>query len=94
LLADHHTPGTTLAGLVEQGRLPREWHVSDDPDRLVPLLLPETDWLIVVAGDPLRNRSCIYRQNFKQGYATSKKIRLPKEWNALLAHDTKASDST
>jgi len=85
MLGDHHTPGTTLAGLVEQGSLPREWHLSDDPDRLVPLMLPQTDWLIVVAGDPLRNRSCIYRQNFKQGYATSKKIQLPKKWGALLS---------
>jgi hypothetical protein len=80
LLADHHTPGTTLAGLVQQGELPGEWHVSDDPERLVPLLLPQTQWQIVVAGDPLRNRSCIYRQNFKQGYATSKKVELPRRW--------------
>jgi hypothetical protein len=45
-------------------------------------MLPETQWLIVVAGDPLRNRSSIYRQNFKQGYATSRKIELPKSWHA------------
>lgn len=83
LQADHHSPGTTLAGLVEKGELPREWHMSDDPERLVPLLLPQSQWLIVVAGDPLRNRSCIYRQNFKQGYATSKKVQLPKNWNEL-----------
>ena len=75
--ADHHTPDTTLASLVEKGELPKEWRLSDDPDRLVPLLLPQSQWLIVVAGDPLRNRSCIYRQNFKQGYATSKCVRLP-----------------
>lgn len=75
--ADHHTPDTTLASLVEKGELPKEWRLSDDPDRLVPLLLPQSQWLIVVAGDPLRNRSCIYRQNFKQGYATSKSVRLP-----------------
>jgi len=81
--ADRHTPGTTLAGLVEKGELPREWLVSDDPDRLVPLFLPQTRWLIVVAGDPTRNRSCIYRQNFKQGYATSKKVMLPKNREAL-----------
>jgi hypothetical protein len=74
--ADHHPPGTTIAGLVERGELPREWHLSDDPERLVPLLLPQSRWLIVVAGDPLRNRSCIYRQNFKQGYATSRKVRV------------------
>ena len=85
MLGDHHTPGTTIAGLVEKGVLPREWRVSDDPDRLVPLMLPETQWLIIVAGDPLRNRSSIYRQNFKQGYATSKKVDLPKKWHALTS---------
>ena len=73
--ADHHPPDTTLAGLVEKGELPKEWRLSDDPERLVPLMLPQSQWLIVVAGDPLRNRSCIYRQNFSQGYATSKKVR-------------------
>jgi hypothetical protein len=81
--ADHHTADTTLAGLVEKGELPKEWHLSDDPDRPVPLLLPQSRWLIVVAGDPLRNRSCIYRQNFKQGYATSKRVRLPAKWDEL-----------
>ena len=75
LQADHHTPGTTLAGLVAQGELPPAWHASDDPERLVPLLLPQSEFLVVVAGDPMRNRSCIYRQNFKQGYATSKRVR-------------------
>ena len=82
MLGDHHTPDTTLTGLVEQGLLPKEWHRSDDPERLVPLLLPESEWLIVVAGDPLRNRSIVWRQNFKQGYATSRKIVLPKNWDA------------
>lgn len=90
MLADHHTPGTTLAGLIDKGELPAAWRVSDDPERPVPLLLPQSQWLIVVAGDPLRNRSSIYRQNFKQGYATSKKIELPRNWRALLqASDTK-----
>ena len=80
---DHHPPGTTLADLVDKGKLPKEWRLSDDPDRLVPLLMPQTQWLVVVAGDPMRNRSCIYRQNFKQGYATSKKVHLPKNWGVL-----------
>jgi hypothetical protein len=80
MLGDHHTPGTTLKGLVEKGELPADWHLTDDPERPVPLMLPQTHWLIVVAGDPLRNRSSIYRQNFKQGYATSKKIELPANW--------------
>jgi len=84
MLGDHHTPNTTIAGLVEKGVLPEEWRLSDDPDRLVPLMLPATQWLIVVAGDPLRNRSCIYRQNFKQGYATSRKVDLPKKWDEMI----------
>jgi hypothetical protein len=83
MLGDNHTPGTTLAGLVDEGVLPAQWRTSDDPERLVPLMLPDTQWLIVVAGDPLRNRSSIYRQNFKQGYATSKKVELPKKWHPL-----------
>jgi hypothetical protein len=85
MLADHHAPGSTIAGLVEAGALPAQWRLSDDPDRHVPIMLPETQWLIVVAGDPLRNRSCIYRQNFKQGFATSKRVDLPKDWNALVS---------
>jgi hypothetical protein len=94
MLGDHHTPETTLEGLVEKGLLPREWHLSDDPDRLVPLLLPESAFLIVVAGDPLRNRSCIYRQNFKQGYATSRRIGLPQDWEAMLARQGRVAANT
>ncbi|MGZ5141209.1 MAG: hypothetical protein ACXWCX_25700, partial [Burkholderiales bacterium] len=85
VLGDHHTPDTTVAGLVERGELPKEWRLSNDPERLVPLLLPQSQWLIAVAGDPLRNRSSIYRQNFKQGYATSMKVELPKKWDALMS---------
>jgi len=80
-----HPPGTTLRDLVERGAMPRAWAESDDPQRLVPLMLPETQWLVVVTGDPTRNRCCVFRQNFKQGYATSKRIQLPARWNALLA---------
>jgi hypothetical protein len=94
LQADHHSPGTTLDGLVAKGELPPAWRTSEDPDRLVPLLLPQSEWLVVVAGDPLRNRSCILRQNFKQGYATSKKIVLPKNWEALLAAQVGASPAS
>jgi hypothetical protein len=78
-----HPPGTTLCDLVEKGELPKEWCTSKEPNRMVPLMLPETKWLVVVTGDPTRNRCCIYRQNFKQGYATSKKVELPAKWNAL-----------
>ena len=76
LFRSHHPPDTTLDSLIEKGALPKEWRTSDDPNRQVPLLLPQSKFLIVVAGDPLRNRSLLYRQNFSQGYATSKKVRV------------------
>ncbi|MBI3936549.1 MAG: hypothetical protein HY323_06190, partial [Betaproteobacteria bacterium] len=76
-----HPPGTTVCDLVEKGVLPKEWCVSTDPDRMVPLMLPSSEWLVVVTGDPTRNRCCVYRQNFKQGYATSRKVELPANWS-------------
>jgi len=85
LQGDHHPPGTTLASLVEQGALPPQWDAAGDPERLVPLLLPQSEIVVVVAGDPLRNRSCLFRQNFKQGYATSKKVRLPPNRTQICA---------
>jgi hypothetical protein len=80
-----YQPGITLCDLVNQGKMPKEWCDSNDPDRMVPLLLPSSTWLVVVSGDPTRNRCIIYRQNFKQGYATSRKVRLPANWDSLLA---------
>jgi len=80
---DHHPPGTTLAQLVQTGKLPAAWMTSQDPNRMVPLLLPQSGFLVVVAGDPMRNRSCIFRQNFKQGSATGRKVRLPPDWEHL-----------
>ncbi len=79
-----HPPGTTVCDLVEKGVLPKQWCSSADPNRMVPLLLPSSEWLVIVTGDPTRNRCCIYRQNFKQGYATSRKVELPAKWNTLL----------
>ena len=85
-----HPPGTTVCDLVEKGVLPKAWCVSTDPNRMVPLLLPASEWLVVVTGDPTRNRCCIYRQNFMQGYATSGKVKLPANWDALLAKSKNA----
>ena len=83
-LGNAHPRGTTLKDLVQRGVLPAAWAESDDPQRLVPLMLPQTQWLVVVTGDPTRNRCCVLRQNFKQGYATSRKIELPERWGALI----------
>ena len=82
----YQKPGTTICDLVKKGIFPPEWCKSNDPNRMVPLMVPSrTQFLIVVTGDPTRNRSCVYRQNFMQGYATSKKIKLPENWEKLMA---------
>ena len=80
-----HPAGTTICNLVEQGVLPKDWCKSTDPNRLVPLLLPASKWLVVVTGDPTRNRCVIYRQNFKQGFATSARVNLPGDWELLMS---------
>lgn len=49
-----------LPMLVQRGRAPSAYHMSDDPDRLVPVI-PEADSLaIVVTGSPARNQSKYY----------------------------------
>ncbi|MFH1739128.1 MAG: hypothetical protein ABIH23_08975 [bacterium] len=72
---------------VEEGILPPHFCESDDPNRLLPILHGHTpdDLLIVVSGDPNRNRNMICQGNGKQGYATSKKIELPSNWEALIS---------
>lgn len=74
-----------LARKVGQGKLPKIYHESDDPDRLVPVFIyPE--WIgIVVAGDPGRNQSKGFCSNHIQGPPVSKRIVLPQNWNNLIA---------
>lgn len=73
-----------LCEAVHKGILPQEWCESTDPNRMVPLMLPSTDWLIVISGDPGRNRSLVCRQNFEQGWPVSKRIKLPANWGAMM----------
>ncbi|MBI2908200.1 MAG: hypothetical protein HYX92_11180 [Chloroflexi bacterium] len=68
---------------VEAGRISKDFCQSTDPDRLVPVFLrPETIG-IVVSGDPDRNQSKGYVQNHIQGPPTSRKVRLPSNWNGV-----------
>ena len=68
-----------------QEALPEEWDKSTNPNRMVPILLPSSEFLIVVTGDPKRNRNTVYRNNHMQGFATSKKIKLPANWEKMMA---------
>jgi hypothetical protein len=64
-----------LAELVARGVADSRYAASDDPERLVTLLLREEWTNIVVAGDPGRNQSRIYINNHEQGPPVSKLVR-------------------
>ncbi len=65
---------------VAAGRIPKVFHESDDPDRLVPIVWKPEDFMVAVSGDPLRNNAYVFAHNAFLGYPTGKKIRLPKDW--------------
>jgi hypothetical protein len=70
---------------VEGGRIPKVFHESDDPNRLVPIVWKPEDYMIAVSGDPLRNNAYVFAQNGFLGYPTGRKIELPRSWDARLA---------
>jgi hypothetical protein len=65
---------------VAAGRIPKVFHESDDPNRLVPIVWKAEDYMIAVTGDPLRNNAYVFAHNGFLGYPTGKKIQLPKNW--------------
>ena len=73
-----------LADHVSRGSAPALYTASNDPKRLVPMLLKEEWTNIVVAGDPGRNQSRIYVNNHEQGPPVARKINLPKDWRERL----------
>ena len=68
---------------VRVGRLPRVYPESDDPERLVPIVWDAEDYMVLVTGDTGRNSAYMFSGNGPLGYPVAKKIRLPKNWNAL-----------
>ncbi len=77
--------GFRVANNVKLGLLPKEYALSDDPDRLVPVFPWPESIGIVVAGDAGRNQSKGYVCNHVQGVPTSRKVALPLNWDLLLA---------
>jgi hypothetical protein len=67
---------TSLAHYVNERGAPAHYATSDDPTRLVPILIRPEWTSIVVAGEPGRNQSRIYANNHEQGAPVSKKVRL------------------
>jgi hypothetical protein len=81
----HAVPGgRTLCDLVKEGSAPKQFGESADPNRLVPIVCSPDDFLITISGDPLRSNAYIFVHNGMLGYPTSKKIKLPVNWDKLL----------
>jgi hypothetical protein len=70
----------SLKRQVNLGRLPRAFHESDDPNRMVPIVVQPDDFIVLVSGDPLRTNAYSFTHNGHLGFPTAKKIQLPKDW--------------
>lgn len=75
----------SLKGFVDSGLADPVYSQSDDPDRLVPLLL-RPEWTnVVIAGDPGRNQSKAYINNHEQGVPVARKVIPPEKYLHLFA---------
>jgi hypothetical protein len=73
-------PIVSLQQQVNLGRLPQAFAESDDPHRLVPIVLQPDDFVVLVSGDPLRTNAYTFAHNGYLGFPTAKKIALPGDW--------------
>jgi hypothetical protein len=70
----------SLERQVNLGRLPKAFHESNDPNRLVPIVLDPEDFMVLVSGDPMRTNAYAFAQNGYLGFPVAKQIRLPENW--------------
>jgi hypothetical protein len=77
-------PIVSLKHQVNLGRLPRTFAESDDPNRLVPIVLQPDDFMVLVSGDPLRTNAYTFAHNGYLGFPTAKKINLPADWASRI----------
>ena len=74
----------SLVDFVNLGKAPGMFAESSDPERLVPIVCDPSDFMIAVAGDPLRTNAFVFAHNGILGFPTSKAVRLPPDWEELL----------
>jgi len=70
----------SLQRQVNLGKLPKAFAESDDPNRMVPMVLDPDDFIVLVSGDPLRTNAYVFAHNGYLGFPTARKIQLPKHW--------------
>jgi hypothetical protein len=75
----------SLQRQVNLGNLPRDFAVSDDPERMVPIVLTPDDFVVLVSGDPLRTNAYTFAHNGYLGFPVAAKINLPKDWDQRIA---------
>ena len=71
-------PTWNLAEEARAGRIPKVFHASDDPNRMVPLVWKPEDYMLAVTGDLTRNSVYIFVHNGVLGCPVSKRIALPR----------------
>jgi len=84
-------PIGSLQRQVNLGRLPKEFHESDDPNRQVPIVLEPDDFMVLVSGDPLRTNAYTFAHNGYLAFPTAKRIELPKDWAQRINNLRKSS---
>lgn len=83
-------PAWNLAVEHAARRIPKVFHESDDPNRMVPLVWKPEDYMIAVTGDLGRNSCYVFAHNGVLGYPVGKEIRLPDNWATLLGKNMKS----
>ena len=73
-----------LAEETRAGRIPKVFHESDDPDRMVPLVWEADHYMLAVTGDPLRTNAYVFAHNGVLGFPVAKRIGLPQAWRQRL----------
>jgi hypothetical protein len=75
---------TSLKHQVNIGKLPRDFAESDDPARLVPIVVDPADFMVLVSGDPLRTNAQAFAHNGYLGFPVAKRIELPEDWEGRI----------
>lgn len=78
-------PIGSLRHQVMMGRLPRDFHESDDPERMVPIVCDPDDFMVLISGDPMRTNAYTFAHNGYLGFPVAKKIDLPPDWEDRVA---------
>jgi hypothetical protein len=77
-------PIGSLKHQVNLGRLPPVFAESDDPERMVPIVVDPEDFMVLVSGDPLRTNAYTFAHNGYLGFPVARKIELPRDWKKRI----------